>query len=346
MHRRDALRAGSGVLTASLAGCLDALQTESAWRDLIVNRPEAVYVPPTIDGTVRWGVAKTDDYAITLSATRPHRFWTVTGRTTTQISMRQEHSVHAMVSVRERATGHRIPAAVKLSIHRNEDTVAERTLWPMLSQRMGTHHGDNVVLPSDDTYRAEIRVIPEGIDYLGSFASGFELTTVEIKFDYAATRIEGLDHRVLDQERRGEPGALEPMGGGDTRSSVASIESLPGASDEKRLDDLVIGVAAIDDRLPGDELYLAVFPRTPYNRFFLARTALSAVIDRGGHRTTRRLPAAIDPDLGHHYGVPIGSLASDDRVTVSVNSPPQLARHEGYETAFLETGSVTPSVPE
>lgn len=345
MHRRDALRTGSGVLAASLAGCLDALGTESAWRELIVDRPEAVYVPPTIDGTMRWGVAKTDDYAIVLSATRPHRFWTVTGKTTTQISMRQEHSAHAMVSVRERATGHRIPAAVELSIHRGENTVAERTLWPMLSQRMGTHYGDNVVLPGDDTYRAEIRVIPEEIDSLGSFASGFEPTTVEIGFDYAATRIEGLDHRVLDQERRGEPGALEPMGS-DTHSSAPSVESLPGASEETRLGDLVIGVAAIDDRLPGDELYLAVFPRTPYNRFYLPRTALSAVIDRGGRRTTRRLPAAIDPDLGHHYGTSIEPLASGDRMTISVDSPPQLARHEGYETAFLETGSVTPSIPE
>jgi hypothetical protein len=44
----------------------------------------------------------------------------------------------------------------------------------------------------------------------------------------------------------------------------------------------------------------------------------------------------MDPALGYHYGAPIRGLASADRLTLSVTTPPQVARHEGYETAFLD----------
>jgi hypothetical protein len=44
----------------------------------------------------------------------------------------------------------------------------------------------------------------------------------------------------------------------------------------------------------------------------------------------------VDPDLGYHYGAPVSEAKSGDRLTVTVDAPPQLARHEGYETAFLK----------
>jgi len=52
----------------------------------------------------------------------------------------------------------------------------------------------------------------------------------------------------------------------------------------------------------------------------------------------------MDSKLGYHYGTPVPSLADDDQVTVTILTPPQVARHEGYETAFVETPPVSLSV--
>jgi hypothetical protein len=55
------------------------------------------------------------------------------------------------------------------------------------------------------------------------------------------------------------------------------------------------------------------------------------------------LTRTLDPDLGFHYGAPV-ALESGDEVTLSVSTPPQVARHEGYERAFLEMPDVTLTV--
>jgi len=49
------------------------------------------------------------------------------------------------------------------------------------------------------------------------------------------------------------------------------------------------------------------------------------------------LTRTLDPELGYHYGAALPeSLASGDELTLTVDTPPQLARHEGYERAFLQ----------
>ncbi|MFC4406437.1 DUF7350 domain-containing protein [Haloarchaeobius iranensis] len=50
------------------------------------------------------------------------------------------------------------------------------------------------------------------------------------------------------------------------------------------------------------------------------------------------LSRTVDPLLGAHYGAPAPELASGDRVTLTVLTPPQASRHEGYETAFFRDG--------
>jgi hypothetical protein len=37
---------------------------------------------------------------------------------------------------------------------------------------------------------------------------------------------------------------------------------------------------------------------------------------------------------------------SGDEIEMQIDSPPQAARHQGYETAFLDMPAVTVSVPE
>ncbi|MDX1748477.1 MAG: hypothetical protein R3324_21300, partial [Halobacteriales archaeon] len=65
----------------------------------------------------------------------------------------------------------------------------------------------------------------------------------------------------------------------------------------------------------------------------------------GSTRFDGPLQATLDPDLGYHYGAAVPSLSSGDSVTVTVDGPPQVARHEGYEMAFLEMPPVTLTVP-
>jgi hypothetical protein len=68
---------------------------------------------------------------------------------------------------------------------------------------------------------------------------------------------------------------------------------------------------------------------------------VSATVVGGGQvRFDDRLEPGLDPELGFHYGARVPGLAVDDSVELSVDVPPQVARHEGYETAFLDVESV------
>jgi hypothetical protein len=51
------------------------------------------------------------------------------------------------------------------------------------------------------------------------------------------------------------------------------------------------------------------------------------------------LERTLDPALYYHYGASVtGGLQSGDEVTLTVPTPPQVARHEGYEKAFRQFG--------
>jgi hypothetical protein len=53
------------------------------------------------------------------------------------------------------------------------------------------------------------------------------------------------------------------------------------------------------------------------------------------------LAPGLDPEVGFHYGVAAPDLTGEEEVTVEVTTPPQVARHEGYETAFFNTPTVS-----
>jgi hypothetical protein len=70
--------------------------------------------------------------------------------------------------------------------------------------------------------------------------------------------------------------------------------------------------------------------------------ALSATVSRNGETVfDGRLPGALDDTLGFHYGASVPDVRAGDTVRVTVDVPPQVARHEGYETAFLGMPPVT-----
>ncbi|AGB37475.1 DUF7350 domain-containing protein [Natronococcus occultus] len=101
-----------------------------------------------------------------------------------------------------------------------------------------------------------------------------------------------------------------------------------------------------DSRLAGHERYLLVSPRTPYNRVPLADATLAATVEReDGSAADTVLEQTLDGEYGLHYGADVAADPGDD-VTVSFESPPQVARHQGYETAFLEMEPLELTVPE
>ncbi|MDL5360431.1 iron transporter [Halalkalicoccus sp. NIPERK01] len=350
MQRRTALRSGlTLVCGASLSGCLGALESDSAWRDLVVDRPEEVYVPPEIHGMATWTSVNADGYDLTLLASRPHGFWTVTGTETNQVAMREAHSVHLMAAVREPTSGRYLPAEVRVSIPRDGESL-DRTLWPMLSQRMGPHHGDNVALPGPGTHAATVRVLPSGVRHRDP-STRFDPGVHDVEFEYDPAAIEALERTVLDEDRRGEPGAVEPMGhgrgehaggGGHGEGHPAVPTAPPAEAFPSRLGTGHVCGCRVVVALDGNHLIASM--RTPYNGFPTPFASLSARIDRAGSSETRPLFESFDPEIGHHYGAPV-EFAGGERVTIAVETPPQVARHEGYETAFLDRGEFSLRLP-
>ncbi|SDR42164.1 DUF7350 domain-containing protein [Natronobacterium texcoconense] len=95
-----------------------------------------------------------------------------------------------------------------------------------------------------------------------------------------------------------------------------------------------------------DERYLLVSPRTPYNRVPLADASLSVTIERDGETVADvDLEQTIDGEYDHHYGTSVADVEPGDSVTVTFESPPQVARHQGYETAFLEMPPLELAIP-
>jgi uncharacterized protein involved in high-affinity Fe2+ transport len=70
-------------------------------------------------------------------------------------------SFHLMVDLNDARTGVAIPyASVWATITRQGHTVYDERQWPMISEYMGPHYGNNVALPGPGTYRLSLLVSP------------------------------------------------------------------------------------------------------------------------------------------------------------------------------------------
>ena len=364
MNRRAFLRGTATVGaagTAGLAGCLEQLgfEEESAFANppLVENRPDAVYLPSSRDGMGMYGMATDGDYAAMLSYTFPHRFWTVEAidEGKERVEITAEDSLHLMVTVWDRETHTVLPVDTRLEVRQDGDLVdiGTSSLWPMISQRMGFHYGDNIRLSGEGTYTARIRAGPTSLERTGAFEGRLgSLGSLEIDFEYVRSDIHDLTFETIPDSQRGNREALSLMkmdgGGGDSghtpMGQATPLEELPGESlGAKRSGDAVFAALVSDaDRLTDGGSYLAVSPRTPYNGIILPFTSLSVTVERDGEAVfDGALTETLDHEIGHHYGVAVDDLASGDRVTVSVDSPPQVSRHDGYETAFFDFDDVS-----
>ncbi len=354
MNRRTFLHGGAGVAAAaSVAGCLDGLlgSDESREPPLIEDRPDAVYVPTHVEGMEMAGMASAGPYRVALSYSFPHRFWRIDGADADRVAVEDDDTVHLMGSLWDAETGVIPPAGnLSMTVRKGGEVVTDRRTWPMLSQTMGFHFGDNVPLDGDGTYEVEVAVDPLGARTTGAFDGRFdEAVSATVEVDYSEPTLNEIQMQLLD-DRRGERDAVAPM------EMDMPVSRLPAEGDlagevvgQAKSGDGVFLTTILDEPpagVDGDGQYLAVSARTPYNRYPLARMALSGTVRRDGETVfDGPLVATLDPNLDYHYGAAVDGLQSGDELTLSVTAPPQTFRHEGYETAFLSFEDVELTVP-
>ncbi|WP_245154583.1 DUF7350 domain-containing protein [Halorussus marinus] len=359
MRRRAFLALGSGLAAGTaLSGAVGGAstrdrpnrqetttgnETAGPQRTTVEDRPEGVYVQPFLESMSMQGTAEVGDYAVALLYTVPHVFWTVTGSDRSRQPLSPDASAHVMAQVWDPETDTVLPeAGLSIEITRDGELVSEEVIYPMLSQRMGFHYGGNFTLDGDGTYGVRVSVGGLQIPRTGAFEGRFgEPATAELELTFTeATRSE---IRIREIDQAGERGALRPM----------EMEALPlgRAPAPEELPGSVVGTAESGDarfavsRVPADEAgrftdgepYLLASARTPYNDLVLPMMGVEAAVTRDGETAFEgRLERTLDPEAGYHYGAAVPGLAAGDTVALSVSTPPQVARHQGYETAFLD----------
>ncbi|RDI71400.1 iron transporter [Halopelagius longus] len=350
MQRRRVLGAFGAAASGSLAGCLGGAAslfetTNNEEPPLVENRPDAVYVPTHREGMNMVGTTDAGDLKVGLFYSYPHRFWTVDNEggeyVVKQTPIEDDDSVHLMATPWDPETGTVVPnTGMSLEITRDGSLVSEEVIYPMLSQRMGFHYGANFPLDGDGTY--EVRVSVGGIDAarFGALAGEFEDGAAgTVEFEFSTRDLNDIPYKLLE-DKQGQRGALRPM---EMEMEMVPTgdapDSLPGTSLGRGTsgDAAFVGSVVEADRF-GEDPYLVVSARTPHNALTIPGMALSAEAD-GGETYSGRLTPGLDPELGFHYGASAAGLSGDADATVSVDVPPQVARHEGYETAFLDTGT-------
>ncbi|WP_261385013.1 iron transporter [Haloarcula hispanica] len=307
-----------------------------------------VHIPAHQDGMRMVGMAEVGPYMVAMSYTLLHDFWILTGKEKSYVQIEDGQGLHLMATVWDPEYNQRIPLGsppVEVRDAASGDSVTEKSLWPMLSQQMGPHFGDNVAFPEEGEYTVQLSFDPVSARQLGEYRGRFT-DAVDAEFDllFRTDITNNIRERFVDEA--GQAGALEPMETDmQPDGRLADAASLPGEHGgiiESGAAEFVVQVlrrapAGIDSSGP----YLAVSARTPYNQYPLPFMGLRATVANAGEEVREPLKAAIHPELGYHYGAPFPAIAMGDDVTLSVGAPPQVARHRGYQTAFLEFDDTT-----
>lgn len=357
MKRRTFLTGAGIAATTALAGCTGGdggVETRQIGGvpPVVSNRPDAVYVPSHFESMNMVGAKNSGGHRLALSYTLPHRFWTMQPdpeNPTKRVDIEEEDTVHMMASVWYPDSGVYVTdASPTISVEKDgESVVGSNSPWAMLSQPMGYHFGDNVTLDGDGTYTVTVDTSAPSARRTGSLEGVGGRGTFEFEMEYSRRKLKDITvNRFPD--RKGDRGAVGPM-----RMEMLPLafapksDAFPGTVlGTKSSGDASILAAELEDgtRLGAgeSESYLAVSPRTPYHGYVVPGMSLDATVKRGGETVfDGQLTKTLDPELNFHYGAAVDPLESGDEVTVEFVSPPQVARHEGYEMAFLDMPSVT-----
>jgi hypothetical protein len=360
MNRRTFLTASAAVV-GSLAGCTGGESApESTPRQTQsprptgtppyyegVDLPDGVYVQPFENAMSMQGQAEAGPYRVALMYAAPHRFWLVEGDRASERPIRPADDIHLMATVWDSETGVVVPeTGLSVEISRGGEPVSEEVIYPMLSQSMGFHYGGNFILDGDGTYEVEVTVGGLPIRATGAFEGRFESpqsATLSLSF----TESEREAVAVERLEEYGERGAASPSRM-DALPSPLTVEDVPGEAlgTASTHDAEVVPTVLDGDAAPVGDRYLAAYLRTPYNRLAIPGAAWSATVRRGGEALTELdLRRTFDPGMGYHYGAELSTaLRPGDEVVLTPVTPPQVARHEGYERAFLEVNPVSVTV--
>ncbi len=342
----------------------------------VEDPPDAVYRPTHREEMLMVEPVEAGDYLFGPMLTYAHPFWLTEGSSIEHVEPSADDDVHLMVTAWDAETGIVLPLdsspLFEISHVDGEFTDEERP-WLMISQQMGFHFGDNIALDEDGTYRVEGSVSPIDIRKTGEFEGRFE-ESVEFEFEFEFDDdLRALPAQIeyFPEEEWGEPGALEPMDHGDHHddgddhhhddgddhhhddgddhhhddedhhhhvpySALPPAEDLPGHLQEPlESNDAVFETTVIEPGsrfVDGDDWYLAVSARSPYNRCVLPMMAIEATVDDD----TYSLTETIDHELDYHYGVALEADPDGAELELEVLTPPQVTRHQGYETAFVD----------
>ncbi len=318
---------------------------------VVENRPDAVYFPTHIEGMEMAGMGGSGRYKAGVMYSYPHRFWTITGTNTNKVTIQNDDDVHLMVSLWDSETKTVLPTAnVSATIEKDGKEVDSRSLWPMLSQNMGYHFGDNMSLDGDGTYTAKLDIGQMQARRMGTLQSAFsERTSIDVEIEYSASTKNDIMFKQLN-DKQGTKGAVKPM---EMQmmpvSQVPKPNDLPGTNLGEGTSGDATFVAVTTNQTPhfvsNSKSYLAVSPRTPYNRYPLPFMGLSGKLIRDGKTVFNGdLQPVLDTEIGYHYGAGVEGVESGDDLVISVEAPPQVARHEGYETAFIQMSNIQISV--
>ncbi|WP_135822613.1 iron transporter [Halostella litorea] len=353
MNRRRFLAAGAS--TTLLAGCLDGADgsdddttdaTDGSTATTTADGSgdaDGIYVQPFVENMIMAGTASAGDYRFGVFYTFPHQFWTVTGTERSAQPRRDDHTAHLMATVWDPETGTVLPdTGLSVEITRDGELVSEEVIYPMFSQRMGFHYGANFTLEGNGTYDVGVSVGGLSTRRTGSFEGRFaDPATATVSFELDDATREQLTTQEIDAA--GEAGAVEPMEmDGVPLGRAASPESLPGTvRGEATADGVRYVVTTLSDDRFGDGTYVAASARTRYNGLLVPEMSLTGTIRRDGEATyDGAFERTLDPELDYHYGALVDGVESGDTLELAVEVPPQVARHQGYETAFLGTPTV------
>jgi len=385
-HRitRRRLLAASAVTTAGLAGCssddidndgddndtddpgpgeqpVETGGQRGSNSDFLEDPPDRVYLPSHQDGMAMLPVQQAGEYMLMPHWTYAHTFWLMRGEETAREDP-GARSLHFMFAFWDAETGQTLPVNIAgpMRVSKNGETVGRPGApWPMISQGMGFHFGDNRQfatdghdgsLPEEGTYEIEIQLRPVSVRKTGEFAGRFEETvTASFEFEFRQSMFDKIDERTttFDEQRWGAADAVEPMDRGMGMDGDAEMpemvlppaEEYPGELLGRSADgelpsshdaDFVVTYLEDSRLADGDSGYVAVSPRTPYNRIPLPEMSLSVEGALEGE-----LLETLDHELGHHYGLS-ATLGAGESFDLVVDSPPQVARHRGYQTALLD----------
>ncbi len=349
MDRRHFLALAGAGTSLGLAGCTgdsgstpaDATATPSpSPTGTDRSLPDGVYVQRFRETMAMQGTTTAGPYGLALMYAVPHAFWQLSGAETRKTP--RAGDVHLMAQVWDAETGTVLPeAGVTVQITKgDEQLVSQEVVYPMLSQRMGFHYGRNFELSGDGSYVAALDVGEPAGRTTGAFAGRFDGgAAADIEFAFTPEQRERITAEPIQEY--GQRGALRPMEMGMVPQAYAPTEAaLPGEVLATTTSDDATFVSTRLDEPPagaGDGAgYLAVSARTPYTRIVLPAMALSATVERGGETVyDGPLRRTLDPELYYHYSAAV-DVQSGDSVTLSVDTPPQTARHVGYERAFIQ----------